>query len=148
MRKKGKGDKVGDLRTINLMEVELNFNNKVMARDLLQCVEENNLLPAEHYGSRNGHYSAKLAVNKKFLFDLALLSHMPLTICRNDAKSCFDWTVHSVLSLEIQRMGMPLEPLTSMFATIQHMNYVVRKAFGYSDAPSIDVHWINYIKSS
>ena len=47
IEKKGKGNRVGDLSTINLIEVDFNFNNKVLARELLKSIEENNLLPKE-----------------------------------------------------------------------------------------------------
>ena len=45
--KKGKGNLIEDLRTINLMEACFNFNNKFMARSTMKCAEENKLLPAE-----------------------------------------------------------------------------------------------------
>ena len=51
IEKKGKGNQVGDLRTINLIKVNFNFNNKVMAKELLNCVEKNNLLPNKQYRS-------------------------------------------------------------------------------------------------
>ena len=44
IQKKGKGNKVEELHTINLTEVDFNFNNKIMVRDLLYCAESNNLL--------------------------------------------------------------------------------------------------------
>ena len=47
VEKKGKGNQVGDLRIINLIEVDFKFNNKVLARDLLRCTEENDLLLKE-----------------------------------------------------------------------------------------------------
>jgi hypothetical protein len=47
IEKKGKGNRVGDLRIINLMEVDFNFNNKVIAKELLHCIEHNKLLPDE-----------------------------------------------------------------------------------------------------
>ena len=47
IEKKGKSNWVGDLRTINLMEVDFNFNNKVIAKELLVCIEKNNLIPDE-----------------------------------------------------------------------------------------------------
>ena len=43
--KKGKSNLVKDLRTINLMEANFNFNNKVVARLIMNCAEENKLLP-------------------------------------------------------------------------------------------------------
>ena len=73
IEKKGKGNRVRDLRTINLIEVDFNFNNKIIAKELLTCMEQNNLLPNEQYGSRYSYYTAKQAVNKKLLFDLAYL---------------------------------------------------------------------------
>lgn len=56
--KKGKGCMVSYLRTINLTEVDFNFNNKIMARDVLRCAEENELLPKEQYGRRSGHIAS------------------------------------------------------------------------------------------
>ena len=50
--KKRKGNLVQDLCTINLIEANFNFNNKVMARSIMKYAKENNLLPAEQYSSR------------------------------------------------------------------------------------------------
>ena len=47
IKKKGKGYKVTDVRTINLIEVNFNFNNKIIARNILNYVEKNHLLPIE-----------------------------------------------------------------------------------------------------
>ena len=58
IQKKRKGNKVTELRILNLMEVEFNFNNKVIARDLLFCAESNDLIPNEQYGSRHKHCAA------------------------------------------------------------------------------------------
>ena len=47
IEKKGKGNRVGDLRIINLMEADFNFNNKMIAKDILYYTKKNNLLPKE-----------------------------------------------------------------------------------------------------
>ena len=47
IEKKGKGCKVSDLHTINLIEADFNFNSKVIARDILNYLEVNQLLPIE-----------------------------------------------------------------------------------------------------
>ena len=47
IEKKGKGNQVGNLRTINLIEVNFNFNSKIMAREILRCRERNGLLSKE-----------------------------------------------------------------------------------------------------
>ena len=101
IEKKGKGNKVGDLRTINLMEAGFNFNNKTMTRDILYCAERNDLLPKEQCGSRHGHCASKQASNKRLLFDLAHLLRRPLGVCSTDAKSCYDRILHSFASLAL-----------------------------------------------
>ena len=45
--KKGKGNIVQDLHTINLIEADFNFNNKVLAKMTIECAERNGLLPKE-----------------------------------------------------------------------------------------------------
>ena len=41
IEKKGKENQVGDLRTINLIEADFNFNNKIIAKEILLCTERN-----------------------------------------------------------------------------------------------------------
>ena len=47
IEKKGKINLVKDLYTINLIEADFNFNNKVIARLLIRYVEKNKLILAE-----------------------------------------------------------------------------------------------------
>ena len=45
--KKGKENLVKDLHTINLMEEDFNFNNKILARLTMNYAEKNRLIPKE-----------------------------------------------------------------------------------------------------
>jgi len=54
-------------------------------------------------------------------------------ICSMDAKSCYNRIVHSITSLALQRMGMPLPPIQCMFGTIQNMTHYIRTAYGDSE---------------
>ena len=54
IEKKGKGNLVEHLRTINLMEADFNFANKVLGKDAAACAEQNNIFPKEQY-ARKGH---------------------------------------------------------------------------------------------
>lgn len=54
-------------------------------------------------------------------------------LCSNDAKSCYDRIVHSVASLCLQRVGVPIEPIKSMFYTIQQLSHQIRTVFGDSE---------------
>jgi hypothetical protein len=134
IEKKGKGNRVGNLRTINLMEADFNYNNKKVARDVLWCCQNNNFLPQEQYGSYYGYNAVTQVCNKKLLFNLAHLLWKPLAVCSNDAKSYYDRIVYSVASLALQQMDIPRAPIVSMLSTIQSMNHVVRTAFGDSDS--------------
>ena len=134
IEKKEKGNQVGNLRIINLIEADFNYNNKKIARDVLWCCENNKFLPREQYGSHHGHNTVIPVCNKKLLFDLAHLLQKPLTVYSNDAKSCYDRIVHSVVSLALQKMSILRALIVSMLSTIQSMNHVVRTAFGDSDS--------------
>jgi hypothetical protein len=137
--KKRKKNKVRDLRTINLIEVNFNYNNKVLAWKLLRCIEENGLLPKEQYSSRHGHKAISQAVNKKLLYNASHLEQKPLALYSNDAKLCYDRIIHSVASLVMQRMGMLLPPIKSIFSTIQKISYIIKTAFRISNS-SINRH--------
>jgi hypothetical protein len=55
-----------------------------------------------------------------------------MAICSDDAKGCFDQIVHSVAYLCLRRLGIPHQPLSSMFHVIQNLTHHVRTAFGDS----------------
>ena len=70
IQKKGKENFTVDLQTINLIEAGFDFNNKLMARDLVECAETKNLILAEQYGSRKNYRAINQACNKRLLYDL------------------------------------------------------------------------------
>ena len=47
IEEKGKGNKVRDLRTLNLLEADFNLNNKVMSKTALEFIKRNGILPPE-----------------------------------------------------------------------------------------------------
>ena len=55
-------------------------------------------------------------------------------LCSNDAKSCYDRVVHSIATLAMRCMGVPANPIKSMFATLQTAAHKIRTAFGDSEA--------------
>ena len=133
IEKKGKGVEVENLRTINLMECDFNFSNKVIGREVGKCAEENKLLPKEQHGSRKDHQARILGTNKKLIYDLAHFQRRPMIMCSNDAKSCYDRIVNSIASIAMQRLGMPIQPIQCMFVTIQQMEHYIRTGYGDSD---------------
>ena len=92
---------VKDLRTLNLMEAEFNFNNKVMAKKTLECAERNGILPPQQYGSRKVLRAISQACNKRLLYYLNHVQRRLMLLCSNDAKSCYDRISHSIASLAL-----------------------------------------------
>ena len=133
IEKKGKGVAVENLRTINLMESDFNFNNKIMGRAVGECAERNQLLPKEQYGSRKEHQARHHGLNKRLTYDLAHFQRRPMIVCSNDAKSCYDCIIHSIASMAMQRLGIPIQPIQCMIVTIQEMEHYIRTGFGDSD---------------
>lgn len=133
IEKKGKGNLVNDLRTINLLESYFGFNLKVMGRTTSACTEHNLLFPKEQYGSRKLHQAIKHAVNKRLLYDLSHFQRRPMILCSNDAKSCYDRIVHSIASLAMQRLRLKTQPIKCMITSLGNMNHYIQTAFGNSD---------------
>ena len=125
IEKKGKGNLVQNLCTINLMEADFNFNNKVIARSIMKYAEENNLLPAEQYVSRKLHHMASQAINKRLVYDISHLQRRPMVLCSNDAKAYYDRIVYSIASLAMQQLRMPAEPIISIFRTVQQIDHLM-----------------------
>ena len=113
------------MRTIVLMEADHNLNNKLLGRRAMAHAERHQALAPEQYGSRKNHSSAQATVNNRLIYDLMRQTRHGGVICSNDAESCYDRIVHSVLSLSLQRLGVPFQPIKSMLTTIQKMEHKI-----------------------
>lgn len=131
--KKSNSDKVTDLRTIVLQECEYNFNNKKIGKDAMNHAERNNFIAWEQYGSRKGRRAIDQALNKRLTYDLIRFNRRPASMCSNDAKSCYDRVLHSIMSLAFRRMGFPEPPVDCMISCLQQMKHFIKTSFGVSD---------------
>ena len=140
--------KVTDLRTIILYDAEFNRNNAILGRRLMAHAELHQQFAPEQYGSRKGLSAIEHGLNKRLTYDLIRQLRLPAALCSNDAKSCYDRIVHSVATLSMRRLGVPAEPIQSMFDTIQNMQHHVRTSYGDSqrwfggDDWSVPVHGV------
>jgi hypothetical protein len=73
------------------------------------------------------------ALNKVLTQDIWHQKRQAGALCSYDAKSCYDRVVHSFAILCMLRLGCPLGPILSMFATLQKMQHFIGTAFGVSD---------------
>ena len=74
----------------------------------MQCAERGTNIPKEQYGRRKGKNAIMHDINKRLIYDMIHLQRQPPTLCSNDAKSCYDCIVHSVVSMAMQQMGTPM----------------------------------------
>ena len=129
------------MRTIVLIEADHNMNNKLLGRRAMAYGELHDAIAPEQYGSRKNMSASQASVNNRLMYDLMRQTRQGGIICANDAKSCYDRIVHSVLSLSLQRLGVPPAPIQSMLTTIQKMQHRIKTAHGvspqfYQSAPS------------
>lgn len=94
---------------------------------------ENDLFAKEQF-SVQGKKSITHALNKTILFDNVRYNKGCLAIASCDLKSCYNQIAHIPAKLAVQSMGIPEEPLFSLFATLQEVQYYTQTVYGDSSA--------------
>ncbi len=94
--------------------------------------EHTQSLAPEQYGSRRGHRSIDLVVNKALTYDLLRQLKRPGAICSSDARFCYDLIGHSQASIAMQRNGVPKPAVDCLFTTLQNATHQVRTGHGDS----------------
>ena len=115
------------------MNPDFNNTNKIIGRDIMKHAEDQKLIAPEQYGSRKMRSANTQALNKKLVFDCYRMEKLAGAIGSNDAKSCYDRIVHSVAMLSMRRMGYPVQPLISLFSTLQELRQHIRTSAGDSE---------------
>ena len=122
---------VNKLRTIVLYEADFNAENKRLGKDAMKAAIKHNGIAAEQF-SRPGRSAQENAVCKRLIFDLTRTTRRPFGMCACDLKSCYDRIVHSAASIALQRIGVPLGKIKTMFGAVQRLVHHVRTLFGTS----------------
>ena len=97
----------------------------MLGRVTMAHTERNGTIAPEQYGSHKNISAIIHAVNKVLSFDIIWQYKIPAVMCSNDAKSCYDWVVHSVASLCFQHQGIQEPPLVCMFSTLQNLEHTI-----------------------
>jgi len=61
------------------------------------------------------------SLNMQLFLDVIWQRKLPVAICSNDAKSCYDCIVHGFAALAALQLGVPLMAIQVMFGTIQQL---------------------------
>jgi signal transduction histidine kinase len=124
---------VDKLHAILLMEADFNFYNGLMfAKRMMDQAEAQNWIPREIYGGRKNHEAIEVALNRRFLTDIARQRRTPLAIASVDAQTCYDRMAHSIASIAAQGWQVDPAAIIAMLITIQSMKFFLRTAFGDS----------------
>jgi hypothetical protein len=130
LKKPGLTD-VERLRTLVLFEADFNHNNKFFGKSVMNHMQKHSLVAKEQY-SAPGKKCIDHVLNRRLLFDVTRYSKQCLGLNGCDLASCYDRVTHTPAMLALASYGIPLEPMYSMFDTIQHCNFYIRTAFGDS----------------
>ncbi|CAJ1966333.1 unnamed protein product [Cylindrotheca closterium] len=73
IEKKAGDFRLSKMRTIQLMNLEAQANNKKAGRAAMRYAEEHSLIPDGQCGSRKRHQAIDLALSKRLVWDLLIL---------------------------------------------------------------------------
>jgi len=114
-----------ELHIIVLFEADFNYNNKHIGWAVMVSMEKAGLLAQEQYGSRRNKLANLQCLNKCLLYDLIRFRCQPLALCSNNAKSCYNRIVLTVVALCLCQVGTMLEMVASMVQTIHGMRHLI-----------------------
>ena len=132
LKKKQNAIAADQLRTILLLEADFNHLNKKLGRDLMYQAEQLKMIAPEQFGSRKYHSCIDQVLIKRLYYDSLRFLKQNAFLCSNDAKACYDRITHSIASLAMQRVGMPLGPIKCLLKSLQEMKHYVKTAHGIS----------------
>jgi hypothetical protein len=112
---------VTSCRTIFLYEPDFNNLLKILGCRTMINTEKFQVLAPEQYGSHKSLTSIRQALNKVLTYNLICQRRIPLAMCSNDAKSCYDRIIHSVAKLALLHCGAPDPTVDLMFDVIRHL---------------------------
>ena len=132
--KKGKGITPADLRTIWLMEADLNTGAKLhfVSRMINQTALSNNAIQESQY-AKKGSRAIEAALVKILYFDHIRQNKQPGIFFASDLMQCFDRMAHPVCSLVSQRLGVHPSVVQCMLLAVQRMEHRVRTGYGDSN---------------
>ncbi len=119
------------LRTLCLFQADFNHNNKFLGKETMSTALDNSKVSIETY-SIPGKRSIHQVLNRTLLFDKIRYQKCTVAMTSCDLKSCYDRIVHTPVMLALQSVGVPKEPLISMFESIQNTQFYTRTAYGLS----------------
>jgi len=133
---------VEKLRIIMLFEADFNSNNKWLGRTLMKQAASKHILAEQQYGSCKGKAMGTQCLNKWLFYNYIWAMHIPVVLCSNDAKSCYNHIILIITALCLCRLGAPPKATESMITTLAQLCHHVQSAFGNSTQSQGQEDWL------
>ena len=95
-------------RTVELVELVFNGNNKALGADIMRSGEPYGSLSKDNCGGRKGFQAAEVSMNQYLLYNSIWACRGRVTITSSDMMGCYDSIVHTILKLAMRRQGVPI----------------------------------------
>jgi hypothetical protein len=122
------------LRVLHLFEADYNLILGVKWRQLMCHAEEHQTLNPGQYGSRAGRKATALNFLEALKNDIAHCSCKPLLNLDNDASSCYDRIIVSLVSLINHKYGQHRQVVLVNAQTLKQAKYNLKTALGVTEA--------------
>ena len=121
-------------RTIHLLEANFSEGAKIIfSRRMLGNARKYNLIPEEQY-ARKGGKAIDAVLHKVLVFDYLRMMRRPGIVFASDLMNNYDRMSHSVGSLAMRALGVPMSAIKCLTTSIQDMQHHIRTAYGDSDS--------------
>jgi hypothetical protein len=120
------------LRVLRIYEADLNLILAVKWRELLKRADVRGQVNVNQHGARPGCEASSLALCEELRSDVSYTTRRTIISIDNDASSCFDRMLPSLVTLNSQTYGLPRELATLHGATLKAMKYHLRTTMGIS----------------
>jgi hypothetical protein len=120
------------LRAICLFEADFNWLQKLIfsKRMMTQCLERGQI-PDEQF-AKSATTATEGTMMKILHNDIHRTMHIPSAVVSADLRNCYDSVLHSILSIGLQSVGVPLLAIKLVMLTLQTMSFWLLTAFGES----------------
>jgi ribonuclease HI len=147
--------KLHRLRIIHIIEADYNLATKIYwARRLQRTAEKKKLLCDSNWGSRKGRSAQDVAIVKELHYDITHLSLNEFATMENDAKSCYDRMIPSLIMLISRSFGLNKNVCRTVGKTFEKTRHKVatkngisKDSFGYTKEEPIFGSWQGATKS-
>ena len=134
MLSKGKGMVIGKLRTITLIEADIQYIMRILLNDgEKERIEEDERFSKSNYGSRKNYAIESALLEKRIIFDHSLLGCKQNIYHLTDLQSCYDRQLVNIGSIIEESIGVNRNGMQLFSKIIPRWKHYIYTSFGISN---------------